>query len=380
MALFAGSGIAIDLGSANTTIYLENEGIVLREPTCVLMQSEFGSDVLAVGDDAYELVGRTGGKSHLEFPIMDGAVTDADLAALVMIALCEKATGKRRLMEKSQLIVSMSQGLTKVETEALTKAVLSTGTKRPILVKTPLAAALGAGMPVDQPRATMAVVLGGGTTEIAVISSMGIVAARSMRTGSLSMDEAIVRWMRRNKNLIISLSTAEDLKCDMGYAALSGRDEEYELIPDEILESADSPENVIAVIEKPAQPPVDEEKESAFLKGKDAKTGKPVTVEVTADEVAKALEEPVRTILDAISDALARVPAEMASDVLETGISLSGGGALLSGLGQLLSDTTGVPVIVGDHPHEDVILGLARLAVEEKLLKGAMEQGSAEEI
>ena len=193
MGFFTGEGIAIDLGSANTTIYLENEGIVLREPTSVLTLLDDPAAVLAVGGDAYAMSGRGGEQTLLQFPVMDGAVTDADLAALLMIALAEKATGRRKPMEKAQLLVSMSQGLTKVEREALLQAIRITGAKRSVAVKTPLAAALGAGLTVDQPRGSMVVVLGGGVTEIAVLSMNAIVAARSMRMGLLSMDEAIVR-------------------------------------------------------------------------------------------------------------------------------------------------------------------------------------------
>ena len=166
MGFFTGEGIAIDLGSANTTIYLENEGIVLREPTSVLTLLDDPAAVLAVGGDAYAMSGRGGEQTLLQFPVMDGAVTDADLAALLMIALAEKATGRRKPMEKAQLLVSMSQGLTKVEREALLQAIRITGAKRSVAVKTPLAAALGAGLTVDQPRGSMVVVLGGGVTEI----------------------------------------------------------------------------------------------------------------------------------------------------------------------------------------------------------------------
>lgn len=376
MGFLSGGGIAIDLGSSNTTIYLENEGIVLREPTSVLVMADDPTSVLAVGGDAYQSQGRTGKATQLTFPVMDGAVTDVDLAALTMIALSEKATGRRKPMEKAQLLVSMSQGLTKVEKDALALAVRASGAKRTILVKTPLAAALGAGLTVDQPRAVMIVVLGGGTSEIAVISMTGIVAARSMRTGSLSMDEAIVRYVRRKKRLIIGLSTAEDLKCDIGSATLPTEDYDEDWPEDEddqpILENTQ--ETGLATIE-----PVEPVGEKALLKGKNALTGKPETVTVSTRDIALALREPVSVLIDAIRDALGRVPPELAADILDSGITLSGGGALLTGLAQLLAEKTGVPVSVGEHPHEDVILGLGRMASDDKLLNGALESGAAQE-
>ncbi|MEF9973942.1 MAG: rod shape-determining protein [Clostridia bacterium] len=376
MGFLSGGGIAIDLGSSNTTIYLENEGIVLREPTSVLVMTDDPTSVLAVGGDAYQSQGRTGKATQLTFPVMDGAVTDVDLAALTMIALSEKATGRRKPMEKAQLLVSMSQGLTKVEKDALALAVRASGAKRTILVKTPLAAALGAGLTVDQPRAVMIVVLGGGTSEIAVISMTGIVAARSMRTGSLSMDEAIVRYVRRKKRLIIGLSTAEDLKCDIGSATLPTEDYDEDWPEDEddqpILENTQ--ETGLATIE-----PVEPVGEKALLKGKNALTGKPETITVSTRDIALALREPVSVLIDAIRDALGRVPPELAADILDSGITLSGGGALLTGLAQLLAEKTGVPVSVGEHPHEDVILGLGRMASDDKLLNGALESGAAQE-
>lgn len=379
MGFFTGEGIAIDLGSANTTIYLENEGIVLREPTSVLTLLDDPSAVLAVGGDAYAMGGRGGEQTLLQFPVMDGAVTDADLAALLMIALAEKATGRRKPMEKAQLLVSMSQGLTKVEREALLQAIRMTGAKRSIAVKTPLAAALGAGLTVDQPRGSMVVVLGGGVTEIAVLSMNAIVAARSMRTGLLSMDEAIVRYMRRKKGVIIGLSTAEDLKCDIGSAALPEADEDL----DDLLEE-DLPEEGLPGQEPGGEEAQDEAEklpqgEKALLKGRDVKTGKPTTVTVTTRDIALALREPVRLLLDAVKDALGRMPKELAGDILEAGITLSGGGALLRGLAPLLAERAGLPVSVGEHPHEDVILGLGMLAGDEKLLRGALEAGSAQE-
>lgn len=370
MGFFAGDGVAIDLGTSCTTIYLEEKGIVLREPTSVLVLTSAPGEVLAVGEDAYASMDRDGKASRLLSPVIDGAVTDTDMAALLMIALCEKATGRRKPLEKAQLLVGMSQGLTKVERDALMQALRMTGAKRPVLVKTPLAAALGAGMKIDAPRGAMVAVLGGGVTEIAVISMGAIVAARSMRTGSLSMDEAVARYLRREKGVLIGLATAEDLKCDIGSASLP----EAEDVPDaDVPETEDADETIAQ--ETPAEPVG----ESALLKGRDAKTGKVATVTVTTRDIALALREPVGILIDALSDAISRVPPDLAADVADTGICLSGGGALLQGLAPLLAEKTGVPVWVSDHPHEDVILGLGMLAEDERLLRLALDAGAAME-
>lgn len=372
MGFFSGEGMAIDLGSANTTIYLENEGIVLREPTSVLAMADDHSSVIAVGGDAYAMQSRARGQLERLSPVMDGAVTDSDMAALVMVSLAEKASGRRRPMEKAQLLVSMSQGLTKVEKAALAQAVRMTGAKRAILVKTPIAAAVGAGIKIDDHHGAMVMVLGGGTSELAVIASGAIIAARSMRTGSLSMDDAIVRYVRRKKGVIIGLQTAEDLKCDIGSAQLPEADEDE---MDDIDEAPGAPDQ-----DAPEAHPDEPEGERVKLKGRDVKTRKPTTVDITTRDIALALREPVRLLVDALRDALARVPSELAADIMDAGICLSGGGALLEGLAQLLHEQTGVPVSVSEHPHEDVILGLGTLAEDERLLKCALETGAAEEV
>ncbi len=388
MGFFSGDGIAIDLGSANTTIYLENEGIVLREPTSVLVVAGDHTQVVAVGGDAYAMQGRAQGKFERVSPVMDGAVTDAEMAALTMVTLAEKATGRRKPMEKAQLLASMSQGLTRVEKSALQQAVRMTGAKRAVLVKTPMAAALGAGLKVDGTRGVMMCVLGGGTTELAVIASGAIVAARAMRTGSLSMDDAIARYLRRKKGVVIGLTTAEDLKCDIGSAKLPAEDydESQDDADDDIAQPAlaapseEDGEKTGEEMEETIQDDGHPQGEEVLLKGRDVATGKPTTVKVTTRDIALALREPIRLLVDALRDALSRVPPELAADILDAGICLSGGGALLSGLAELIAEKTGVPVSVGEHPHEDVILGLGMLATDERLLRLTIETGAAEEV
>jgi len=387
MGLMTGNVIAIDLGSSYTSIYLGGEGVVLREPTQVLALRADPEGVIAIGHEAKAMLGRASGEAVLVSPVMDGAVTDVDMAALLTLALCEKVLGRRKSLDKMQLFLSMPQGLTKVEKDALTQVAKLTGAKSPLLVRAPLAAALGSGLSVETPRGAMIVTLGGGTTEIAVLSMGGVVAARSMRTGSLSFDEAIVRFVRRRKNVLIGLRTAEDLKCDIGSALLPDYDvdsddpedlEPFERSEFEKLDASEEagelalrfPTDVI----KPGEPVG----ETVLLKGRDAKTGKPVTVPITTKELALSLREPIRALVDALRDAVGRVPAELAADIAEDGIRLSGGGALMEGLAELLSQKLELPVSVDDHPQDDVALGMGRLAEDDQLLRLATEAGSVE--
>ncbi len=387
MGLMSGNCLAIDLGSSNTSIFLGGEGVVLREPTAVLALRADPEGVIAIGHEAKAMLGRSSGEAALVSPVMDGAVTDVDMAALLTLALCEKVTGRRKSLDKTQLFMAMSQGLTKVEKDALMQVAKLTGARNPLLVRTPLAAALGSGLSVDSPRGCMIVTLGGGTTEIAVLSMGGVVAARSMRTGSMSFDEAIVRFVRRRKNVLIGLRTAEDLKCDIGSALLPDYDvdsedpedlEPFERSEFEKLEASEDSAALALRFPSYAVAPGEPVGETVLLKGRDCKTGKPVTVPITTRELALSLREPIRTLVDALRDAIGRVPPEMAADIAEDGIRLSGGGALMQGLAELLSAKLELPVSVDEHPMDDVALGMGRLAEDEKLLKLATEAGSVE--
>ncbi len=387
MGLMTGNSLAIDLGSSNTTIFLGGEGIVLREPTAVLALRADPESVIAIGHEAKAMLGRSSGEAVLVSPVMDGAVTDVDMAALITLALCEKVTGRRKSFEKMQLFMAMSQGLTKVEKDALMQVAKLTGARSPMLVRTPLAAALGSGLAVDTPRGSMIVTLGGGTTEIAVLSMGGVAAARSMRTGSLSFDEAIVRFVRRRKNVLIGLRTAEDLKCDIGSALLPDYDvdsddpedlEPFERSEFASLEASEDSAELALRFPTYAVAPGEPVGETVLLKGRDCKTGKPVTVPITTRELALSLREPIRTLVDALRDAIGRVPPELAADIAEDGIRLSGGGALMQGLAELLAAKLELPVSVDEHPQDDVALGMGRLAEDEQLLKLATEAGSVE--
>lgn len=387
MGLMSGNAIAIDLGSSNTTIYMEGEGVVLREPSQVLALRADPESVIAIGHEAKAMLGRASGEAVLVSPVMDGAVTDVDMAALLALALSEKVTGRRKSLDKMQLFMSMSQGLTKVEKDALSQVAKLTGARSPMLVRSPLAAALGSGLQVDSPRAAMVVVLGGGTTEIAVLSMGAVVAARSMRTGGLSFDEAVVRFVRRRKNVLIGLRTAEDLKCDIGSALLPDYDVDaddpedltpFERSEFEHLEASEGAEALALRFPTYAVAPGEPVGETVLLKGRDVKSGKPVTVPITTRELALSLREPIRILVDALRDAIGRVPAELASDIQEDGIRLSGGGALMHGLAELLAAKLELPVSVDEHPQDDVALGMGRLAEDEALLKLCTEAGSVE--
>ena len=333
MGILSTGGMGLDLGSANVTICLQNEGVVLREPSYVLSMRDSTEDVLAVGRDARQMLGRTPKDVSLISPVNYGAVGDINLAAALMRTLSEKALGKRRAIEKNRLVVSFSQGLTRVELDALDQAVRLTGARRPALLRVPIAAALGAEVPIDDARGCLMIVIGSMTTEVAILTLNGVAAARTARTGSLAIDEAIMRYIRSEKGLIIGQRTAEDLKIDLG----SARD-----IP------ADSETEV-------------------SLRGRDARTGKPNTVTITARDVRRAILPPLKALVEQIREAFENTPAEMAEDILERGAFLSGGGAQLEGLSEMLGETLGLPVTIGETPQDDVARGACLAASDEKL-------------
>ena len=333
MGVFSTGGVGIDLGSANVTICLENEGVVLREPSFVLTLRDDIDEILAVGRDARQMLGRTPKDCTLISPVMDGAVANVELTTAMLRRLSEKALGKRRALEKNRLVVSMSQGATRVERAALEEAVRTAGARRAALIRTSVAAALGAGIPIEEPRGSMLVLIGGSTTEVCIMSMNGVVAARTMRTGSLALDEAIMRYIRREKNLIIGQRTAEDLKVDLGTAVMN--------------------------------PNLSREK--VALRGRDALSGRPATVEITAEDIHKAILPPVEMLVENIRDAFENIPPELAEDILPQGIYLSGGGALLEGLSERLGDMLHLNVMAHENPQDDVALGACMAASNDRL-------------
>ena len=346
MGVFSTGGVGIDLGSANVTICLENEGVVLREPSYVLTLRDDVDEILAVGRDARQMLGRTPKDCTLLSPVMDGAVGNIELATSLLKRLSEKALGKRRALEKNRLVVSMSQGTTRVERTALEEAVHAAGARRAALIRTSVAAALGAGIPIEEPRGFLLVQIGGSTTEVCVMSMNGVVAARTMRTGSLALDEAIMRAIRRDKQLIIGQRTAEDLKIDLGVAV--------------------------------AKPGLEGEK--ATLRGRDALSGKPATVDITAADIHRAIQAPIETLVESIRDAFENIPPELAEDILPQGVYLSGGGAQLEGLSERLGEMLRMNVNVHDNPEDDVALGACLAASNDRLARKLMLNGCLIEV
>ena len=339
MGIFSTGGVGIDLGSANVTISLQNEGVVLREPSYVLTRQEDIEEIQAVGRKAKQMLGRMPGNLYLLSPIRDGAVTDVQTAGALLRGLADKSLGKTRALEKNRLVISSPVGLTHVEQLALEDTARTTGARRCSLLRSPVAAALGADIDFSQPEGRMVVVIGSSVTEVAVLSMGGIAAARSSRTGSLAFDEAIIRHVRREKGLIIGQRTAEDLKVDLGSARAS--------VPDQ----------------------------TVTLRGRDAKTGKPGTAQITAKEIAEAIKRPIEDLLETIREAFENTPAEMAEDILRSGVFLSGGGALLDGLAECLSKTLNLNVSVGENPQDDVAIGCCMVASDERLAQRCADAG-----
>ena len=333
MGVFSTGGVGLDLGSANVTICLETEGVVLREPSYVLTLRDDADEVLGVGRDARQMLGRTPKDVALLSPVMDGAVADVEQATLLMKSLAEKALGKRRALEKNRLVVSMATGATRVEHAAAQSAVRASGAKRAALIRASIAAALGAGLSIEEAKGVMVVLIGGSTTEVAVLSMNGVVAARTTRTGSLSMDEAIMRYIRREKGLIIGQRTAEDLKIDLATA-----------------------------LEIPMT-----EVENVTLRGRDARTGKPATAEINALDVQRAILPALDNLLESIREAFENTPAELAEDLLTNGIHLSGGGALLEGLRERLAAMLNIPVNISENPQDEVARGACIAASDDKI-------------
>ena len=306
---------------------------MLREPSYVLTLRDDIDEIIAVGRDARQMLGRTPQDCTLVSPVMWGAVGNIELTTAMLQRLADKALGKRRALEKNRLVVSMSQGATRVERAALEEAVRAAGARRASLIRTSVAAALGAGIPIEEPRGSLLVMIGGQTTEVSIMSMNGVVAARTLRTGSEALDEAITRYIRREKKLIIGQRTAEDLKIDLGTA-----------------------------VKNPSL-----SRNKVTLRGRDAVTGKPSTVEITAEDIHKAILPPVDALVENIRDAFENIPAELAEDILPQGIYLSGGGAQLEGLSDRLSEMLRLKVMVHENPQDDVALGCCMAASNDRL-------------
>ena len=316
--------LAIDLGTANTVLYVKGKGIVLREPSVVAVRKDSrGSRVLAVGKEAKEMLGRTPGNIVAIRPMKDGVIADFEVTEAMLRYFINKVHNRRTLVHP-RIIVSVPSGITQVEKRAVRETAESAGAREVYLIEEPMAAAIGAGLPITEPTANMIVDIGGGTTEVAVISLAGIVYAKSVRVAGDKMDDSILQYIKRKHNLAIGERTAEEIKTTLG-----------NVLPEEPYETMD-------------------------IKGRDLVSGIPKTLTITSKEIQSAISEQVDVIVDAVRVALEQTPPELSADIVDQGIVLTGGGALLKNLDTLLKNETGMPIIVADDPLSSVVLGSGR--------------------
>lgn len=327
--------MGIDLGTANTLVYVKGKGIVIREPSVVAIKSDKKS-VLAVGEEAKQMIGRTPGDITAIRPLKDGVIADFDVTQSMIKYFIKKAHPKKFIVSP-RIVICVPFGVTEVEKRAIEEAALQAGAREAYLIEEPMAAAIGAGLKVAEPSGNMIVDIGGGTTEIAVISLGGIVTAKSIRIGGDELDEAIVNYVKKEYNLMIGERTAEEVKIRIGSAYNDTGTEEV-----------------------------------LVIRGRDLLEGLPKTIEVSSGEIREALREPVTSILEAIKATLEKTPPELASDVMENGIVLTGGGALLKGLDKLINYETRMPVHIAQNPLDCVALGTGVTIEEIEMLKNVL--------
>jgi rod shape-determining protein MreB len=330
--------MAIDLGTANTLVYVKGRGIVLNEPSVVAIATVRGKkQVLAVGEEAKMMLGRTPGNIMAIRPLRDGVIADFEVAE-EMIKHFIRKVHNRRSFASPQVIVCVPSGSTAVERRAIQESAESAGARRVFLIEEPMAAAIGANLPVTEPTGSMVVDIGGGTTEVAVLSLGGIVYSRSVRVGGDKMDEAIIAYIRRNHNLLVGEGSAERIKKEVG--------------------SAYPPEDGLGL--------------TMEIKGRDLMNGVPKELVIDQSQIADSLAEPVSQIVEAVKVALGQTPPELAADIVDKGIVLTGGGALLDNLDFVLRHSTGLPVSIADDPLSCVALGTGRCLEEMKVLRNVL--------
>jgi rod shape-determining protein MreB len=317
--------LAIDLGTANTLVYVKGKGVVLIEPSVVAIRKDGreANKVLAVGKEAKEMLGRTPRNIVASRPMKDGVIADFDVTEAMLRHFIRKANNRR--LEKARVIVSVPTGITMVEKRAVREATQAASAREVFFIEEPMAAAIGAGLPVTEPIGNMIVDIGGGTTEVAVIALAGVVYSKSVRVGGNLMDEAILQDIKQRYNLLIGESSAEQIKTTIGNAILDDNVQRME------------------------------------VKGRDLVSGIPKIVEVDSADVNKALSELLVTIVQTVKTALEQVPPELAGDIVDTGIVLAGGGALLKNLDRLLMEETGLPVTIADDPLASVVMGAGKV-------------------
>ena len=335
---FASQDMAIDLGTANTVVYVRGQGIVLNEPSVVAVETLNGiKRVKAVGDDAKLMMGKTPDSIEAIRPLRDGVIADIDVAEQMIKHFIHKVHGKRHMFSYPEIVICVPSGSTSVERRAIRDAASNAGASQVFLIEEPMAAAIGANMPVTEPIGSMVVDIGGGTTEVAILSLRGLAYTTSVRTGGDKMDEAIVSYVRRHHNLLIGEATAERIKKDFGTA----------------------------------RPPADGIGETLHIKGRDLVNGVPKEISINQGQIAEALSEPIGTILEGVRVALENTAPELAADIVDQGIVLTGGGALMAGLDEFLRDETGLPVTVAEDPLTCVAIGTGR-AMEDPIFRGVL--------
>jgi rod shape-determining protein MreB and related proteins len=328
---FLGRDMAVDLGTANTLVYVRGRGIVLNEPSVVALNTNNGQ-IVAVGADAKRMIGRTPGNIVAVRPLKDGVIADFDVTERMLRYFIQKVH-KRGYFAKPRLVVAVPSGITGVEQSAVKEAGHQAGARRVYIIEEPMAAAIGAGLPINEPTGNMVVDIGGGTTEVAVISLGGIVTSQSIRIGGDELDQAIITFGKKEYSLMLGERTAEEIKMALGSAF-------------------------------PA-----EDEPSAEIRGRDLVSGLPKTVVISAAEVRRAIEEPLNLIIDAVKSTLDKCPPELAGDVMDRGIALTGGGALLRGLESRIREETGMPVQVADNPLDSVVLGTGKCVEDFETLR-----------
>ncbi len=327
--------IAIDLGTANTLVFAKGRGIILNEPSVVAVQKNARGQnrVLAVGKEAKEMLGRTPGSIVAIRPIKDGVIADFEVTQSMLKYFISQSTGAKKSFIRPRIIICVPYGITQVEKKAVKESAHSAGAREVYLIEEPMAAAIGAGLPITEPSGSMVVDVGGGTTGVAVISLGGIVYCKSIKVAGDKFDEAIVSYVRRQFNLLIGERTAENIKIQIGNAY-----------------------------------PFEQEK-TMEIKGRDLVAGAPKTIEITSSQIHDALMDPLSEVVDAVKTALEKTPPELASDIVDNGIVLTGGGALLSNLDILLRERTGLPVSISEDPLTCVVMGSGKVLEEIKLLR-----------
>jgi rod shape-determining protein MreB len=328
---FLGRDMAVDLGTANTLVYVRGRGIVLNEPSVVAINTNTGK-IVAVGIEAKRMIGRTPGNIVAVRPLKDGVIADFDVTER-MLRYFIQIVHKRRHFAKPRIVVAVPSGITGVEQRAVKEAGYQAGARRVYIIEEPMAAAIGAGLPVHEPTGNMVVDIGGGTTEVAIISLGGIVTSQSIRVGGDELDQAIISYAKKEYSLMLGERTSEEIKMAIG-SAYPFEDEPH-----------------------------------AEIRGRDLVSGLPKTVVISAEEIRRAIEEPVNTVVDAVKTTLDKCPPELSGDIMDRGIALTGGGALLKNIDERLREETGMPIHMVDNPLDSVVLGSGKCVEDFEALR-----------